>query len=260
MKVDWDKIISENYKPSKMVGGYGISNFMIDFADITGLSLLTHPIQRPHPDDLTLPNPDFLPYEEREQRLLEARMEREQRLLEARMRRDEEWLLGEIPKELKQQAEEVRLTRDSHNRLLLLRNEQNRKAEAARLLARNKAISAQSAARLQAAQKGTANIQDYLARVQAVAAASAATRAQNLQSLHALATQKAAASAAEAEQQRAINANSAQILAQQNAEVARLRAEAMAKQAQLVKTPTATAPVGRKAKAPQVKFGGLRYY
>ena len=249
MKVDWDKIISENYKPSKMVGGYGISNFMIDFADITGLSLLTHPIQRPHPDDLTLPNPDFLPYEEREQRLLEARM-----------RRDEEWLLGEIPKELKQQAEEVRLTRDSHNRLLLLRNEQNRKAEAARLLARNKAISAQSAARLQAAQKGTANIQDYLARVQAVAAASAATRAQNLQSLHALATQKAAASAAEAQQQRAINANSAQILAQQNAEVARLRAEAMAKQAQLVKTPTATAPVGRKAKAPQVKFGGLRYY
>jgi hypothetical protein len=257
MKVDWDKIISENYKPSKMVGGYGISNFMIDFADITGLSMLTHPIQRPHPDDLTLPNPDFLPYDLRG---IPTKEEREQGLLEARMRRDEQWLLGEIPKELKQQAEEVRLTRDSHNRLLLLRNEQNRKAEAARLLARNKAISAQSAARLQAAQKGTANIQDYLARVQAVAAASAATRAQNLQSLHALATQKAAASAAEAQQQRAINANSAQILAQQNAEVARLRAEAMAKQAQIAKAPVATAPVARKAKAPQVKFGGLRYY
>ncbi len=238
-----------------MVGGYSILNFLNDFADITGLSLLTHPIQRPHPDDLTVPNPNLLPYDLRD---IPTHEEREQKILEDRMRRQEQWLLGEIPKELKQQEEEARLTRDSHNRLLLLRNEQNRKAEAARLLARNKAISAQSAARLQAAQKGTANIQDYLARVQAVAAASAATRAQNLQSLHALATQKAAASAAEAEQQRAIHANSAQILAQQNAEVARLRAEAMAKQARIAKA--STAPVGRKAKAPQVKFGGLRYY
>jgi hypothetical protein len=255
MKVNWDKIISENYKPSKMVGGYSILNFLNDFADITGLSLLTHPIQRPHPDDLTVPNPNLLPYDLRD---IPTHEEREQKILEDRMRRQEQWLLGEIPKELKQQEEEARLTRDSHNRLLLLRNEQNRKAEAARLLARNKAISAQSAARLQAAQKGTANIQDYLARVQAVAAASAATRAQNLQSLHALATQKAAASAAEAEQQRAIHANSAQILAQQNAEVARLRAEAMAKQARIAKA--SAAPVGRKAKAPQVKFGGLRYY
>lgn len=184
-----------------------------------------------------------------------------QRMFEQTRARAENWVrTSEIPKELKEQEEEYRLGRENEARALLLRNEQNRKAQAARLLARNQATTAQSAARVQAAQQGATNVQGYLDKIQAVAAASAATKAQNLQSLQALATQKAAAAASEAEQQRVIQANSAQVLAEQNAEVARLRAEAMAKQAQLAKAPVATAPVGRRGKAPQVKFGGLRYY
>ena len=93
-----------------------------------------------------------------------------------------------------------------------------------------------------------------------MSAASAATRAQNLESLHTLATQRAAAAAAEAEQQKAIQANSAQVLAQQNAEVARLRAEAMAKQGQIAAPSAYMTVAARRGKAPQVKFGGLRYY
>lgn len=184
-----------------------------------------------------------------------------QRMFEQTRARAENWVrTSEIPKELKQQEEEYRLGRENEVRALLLRNVQNRKAEADRLLAKQQTITAQRTARVQAAQQGATSLQGQLAKIQAVAAASAATKAQNLQSLQALATQKGAVAAAEAEQQKAILANSAQVLAEQNAEVARLRAEAMAKQAQLVKTPTATTPTARRTKAPQVKFGGGFFY
>jgi hypothetical protein len=164
----------------------------------------------------------------------------------------------EAAKEAKEQEAERKLAIANNNLALLLRNDRNRKADAARLLAKNQATAAQNAARVQASQQSATSLQEELARVQAAAAASAATRAQNLQSLHALATQKAATSAAEAQQQRAIQAHSAQILAQQNAEVARLREEAMAKQAQVRATPVVPAKVSRRGTAPQVKFGGSK--
>jgi len=269
MKVDWDKIISENHTPSrtsrrrgkpKLVGGdfwSDIGSFFDSpvgqvFLALTGFDALVLP-PRPGP-----PPPQEQTYHDFPQPGDEGYNYDPALTTRAKA---ENWLLtSEIPKEMKQQQEEYRRGRENEARALLLRNEQTRKAEAARLLARQQATAAQNAARVQAAQQGATNAQGYLEKIKAVSAASAATRAQNLQSLHTLATQKAAAAAAEAEQQKVIQANSAQVLAQQNAEVARLRAEAMARQAQITKAPAAPAPVARRAKAPQVKFGGLRYY
>jgi len=266
MKVDWDNIINEDHKPSrasrslaKMVGGgwddvnkFFDSGFGQGLLFVTGLDqvILTPPSR----DNLPEPDPNFVSYLDH----YTTPAERKARLFEQNRNRAENWLrTSEIQKEIKQQEEEFRRGRENEARALLLRNEQNRKADAARLLARQQTTAAQNAARLQAAQKGATNLQGHLEKIQAVAAASAATRAQNLQSLHTLATQKAAAAAAEAEQQKAIQANSAQLLVQQNAEIARLRAEAMAKQAQI---PQVRSTGTRGKKAPQMKFGGLRYY
>lgn len=282
MKVDWDKIIKENHKPSrvsrrlaKMVGGKNYNP--LDMPLIQGLMMLTGvdvflPPRTPgigglegwSGDPRDLPMPLFITEEERLLREEQERLDKEesrQRILETNRAKAINWLrTSEIPKELKQQEEEYRRGRENEVRALLLRNEQNRKAQAARLLAKQQTMAAQNAARVRATQQGATSLQGQLAKIQAVAAASAATKAQNLESLKALAIQKGAVAAAEAEEQKAILANSAQILAEQNAEVARLRAEAMEKQAQLVKTPTSTAPVGRRGKAPQVIFGGGFFY
>jgi hypothetical protein len=168
----------------------------------------------------------------------------------------------EATKEAKEQEEDRKIVMQNEAYALLLRNEQTRKDEAARLASRNQITATQNAARVQAAQRGATSLQGELERIKTASAASAATRAQNLQSLHALATQRGAVAAAEAQQQKAIQAHSAQTLAQQSAEVARLRAEAMANQSQVRAAPVVTArPTAvKKAKAPQVKFGGLRYY
>jgi len=166
----------------------------------------------------------------------------------------------EAAKEAKEQEEDRKRMIQSQATGALLRAAQNKKAETARLSAMQQTMIAQNEARVQATQKSSTALQDELTRIKASAAASVATQAQRVESLKALAAQKAAAASAEAEQKKAILASSAQVLAEQNAEVARLRAEALAKQAQIVKAPAATAPVGRRAKAPQVKFGGLRYY
>jgi hypothetical protein len=168
----------------------------------------------------------------------------------------------EAAKEAKEQEEERKRMIQNQATGALLRAAQNKKAETARLSAMQQTMIAQNEARVQATQKSSTALQDELTRIKASAEASAATRAQRVESFRALTAQKAAAASAEAEQKKAILANSAQVLAEQNAEVARLRAEALAKQAQIVKAPAAaaTAPVGRRAKAPQVKFGGLRYY
>lgn len=166
----------------------------------------------------------------------------------------------EAAKEAKEQEEDRKRMIQSQATGALLRAAQNKKAETARLSAMQQTMIAQNEARVQATQKSSTALQDELTRIKASAEASAATQAQRVESLKALAAQKAAAASAEAEQKKAILANSAQVLAEQNAEVARLRAEALAKQAQIVKAPVAAAPVGRRAKAPQVKFGGLRYY
>jgi hypothetical protein len=269
MKVDWDKIISENHKPSrasrslaKMVGGgWDDVNKFFDsgvgqaFLFVTGLDQVG--LTPPSRDNLPDPNPNFVSYLDH----YTTPAERQARLFEQNRNRALERLrTSEIPKEIKQQEEEFRRGRENEARALLLRNEQSRKGEAARLLARQQTTAAQNAARLQAAQQGATNLKGYLEKIKAVTAASAATRTQNLQSLHALANQKAAAAAAEAEQQRAIQANSAQVLIQQNAEIARLRAEAMAKQAKIAAPSAYMTVAARKGKAPQVKFGGLRYY
>ena len=164
----------------------------------------------------------------------------------------------EAAKEAKEQEEDRKRMIANQATGALLRNAQNKKAETARLLAKQQTITAQSAARVQATQQSATSLQGQLAKIQATAAASAATRAQNLQSLQALAAQKGAVAAAEAEEQKAIQAHSAQVLAEQNAEVARLRAEAMAKQAQIAAPSAATTPAARKVRAPQVKFGGSR--
>lgn len=268
MRVNWDNIINEDHTPSrvsrrlakmKMVGGNfwtGVNNFFDSTAGQTLLSLAGADIlvlptgQR---DQLPEPDPNFVSYLDH----YSTPAERKARLLEENRNRAQKWVEGEFIKENKQQEEEFKIGRANEARALLLRNEQNRKAEAARLLARHRTTEAQNAARVQAAQRGATNLQGQLSKIQAVAAASAATREQSLEALHTLATQKAAAAAAEAEQQRVIQANSAQVLAQQNAEVARLRAEAMAKQAQI---PQVRATATRGNKAPQVKFGGYRYY
>jgi hypothetical protein len=268
MKVDWDKIISENHKPSrasrrlakpKLVGGdfwSDIGSFFDSpggqvFLALTGFDALVLP-PRPGPPSQEQTYHDFPQPGDEGYNYNPALTTRA---------KAENWLLtSEIPKEMKQQEEEYRRGRENEARALLLRNEQNRKAEAARLLARQQATAAQNAARVQAAQQGATNAQGYLEKIKAVSAASAATRAQNLESLHTLATQRAAAAAAEAEQQKAIQANSAQVLAQQNTEVARLRAEAMAKQGQIAAPSAYMTVAARRGKAPQVKFGGLRYY
>lgn len=285
MKVDWDKIIKENHKPSrvsrrlaKMVGGRTWSPLDMPlvkgFLMLTGIDTLLPPREEPPPETNL-----YNEWQEERRLLIEMgedlgesqwtspaeqrRIAREftrQRIFEQNRAKAENWVrTSEIPKELKQQEEEYRLGRENETRAFLLRNEQKRKAQAARLLAKQQTITAQMTAKVQAAQQGATNAQGYLEKIQAVAAASAATRAQNLQSLQALATQKGAVAAAEAEQQKAILANSAQVLAEQNAEVARLRAEAMAKQAQIAQG-TAPATTARRTKAPQVKFGGGFFY
>lgn len=161
----------------------------------------------------------------------------------------------EAAKAAKQREEDRIIVQQNETYAAMLRNEQNQKDAAARALARTRTITAQNTARVRAAQQNTTTIQGELERIKAAATATAEAKGQNLKSLHALATQRGVVAATEAEQQKMIQANTAQILAQQNAEVARLRAEALAKQGQI----RAVAPVvSRRAKAPQVKFGGSK--
>lgn len=161
----------------------------------------------------------------------------------------------EAAKAAKQREEDRIIVQQNETYAAMLRNEQNQKDASDRALARTRTITAQNTARVRAAQQNTTTIQGELERIKAAATATAEAKGQNLKSLHALATQRGVVAATEAEQQKMIQANTAQILAQQNAEVARLRAEALAKQGQI----RAVAPVvSRKAKAPQVKFGGSK--
>jgi hypothetical protein len=162
----------------------------------------------------------------------------------------------EAAKEAKEQEEDRKRMIQNQATGALLRAAQNKNAETARRLAMQQTMIAQNEARVQATQKSSTALQDELTRIKEATAASVATRAQRVESFRALTEQKAAVASAEAEQKKAILASSAQVLAEQNAEVARLRAEALAKQAQIVKAPAAT--VGRRAKAPQVKFGGSK--
>jgi hypothetical protein len=316
MNVDWDKIISENHKPSrvsrrlaKMVGGYGFfptkppsgpllhgtpaelagtattfiggpGTFIVGSL-ISGILNMATPFMGDYqsqysPDDYVYTAADIkASYDTFEfNRLLELkrRFPREPWRWKAQLLAYgyEEYSndlpavdpIVEAAKEAAEQEADRKIVMQNEAYALLLRNEQTRKDEAARLLERQRLTTAQNAARVQAAQQGATTLQGELARIQAAAAASAATKAQSLKSLQALATQKGAVAAAEAQQQKAIQAYSAQTLAQQSAEVARLRAEAMAKQSQIRVAPvvTATPTASRKGKAPQVKFGGLRYY
>lgn len=161
----------------------------------------------------------------------------------------------EAAKAAKQREEDRIIVQQNETYAAMLRNEQNQKDASDRALARTRTITAQNTARVRAALQNTTTIQGELERIKAAATATAEAKGQNLKSLHALATQRGVVAATEAEQQKMIQANSAQIFAQQNAEVARLRAEALAKQGQI----RAVAPVvSRKAKAPQVKFGGSK--
>ena len=316
MKVDWDKIISENHKPSrvsrrlaKMVGGYGFfptkppsgpilagspkdlaltaatflggpGTFIVG-SIISGIVNMATPFMGDYqsqysPDDYVYTAADIkASYDTWEfKRLLELRRRfpKEPWRWKAQLLKYgyEEYStdlpevdpIVEATKEAAEQEADRKIVMQNEAYALLLRNEQTRQDESARLLERQRLTTAQNAARVQAAQQGATTLQGEMARIQAASAASAATRAQNLKSLHALATQKNAVAAAEAQQQKAIQAHSAQTLAQQNAEVARLRAEAMAKQSQVRVAPAVMArpPVAKKTKAPQVKFGGLRYY
>jgi hypothetical protein len=330
MKVDWDKIIKENHKPSrvsrriaKMVGGnvgVEIGNFLLDTLIPGGREIIEHSwamderwrnrqrghwqtqaqweammeARREHEEYKdSLPkepiyinawkvyNDNYMKATGKLGATNEARKWKVLRDETARVLLDRfdvdirdnvGWFFNpreplpavnpklEAAKEAKEQEEDRKRMIASQATGALIRNVQNKKAETARLLAKQQTMAAQNAARMRATQQGAMSLQGQLAKVQAAAAASVDTKAQNLESLKALATQKRAIAAAEAEEQKAILANSAQILAEQNAEVARLRAEAMEKQAQLVKTPTATAPVGRRGKAPQLIFGGGFFY
>jgi len=326
MKVDWDKIIKENYKPSresrrlaKMVGGGDKEDWERSFSLVlgmmdpisaiaTGLTMAKN--QREERErrlrerveqftvtddeiplvlislweryDTTLAQVILPPGGERWAFHERARWRRYRDEVGKELERDygitmvskyidrDQYLLPrvdpqvEAAKEAKEQEEDRKRMIQTQATGALLRAAENKKAETARRLAMQQTMIAQNEARVQATQKSSTALQDELTRIKASAEASAATQAQRVESLKALAAQKAAAASAEAEQKKAILANSAQVLAEQNAEVARLRAEALAKQAQIVKAPaaaaTAAAPVGRRAKAPQVKFGGLRYY
>jgi len=168
----------------------------------------------------------------------------------------------EAAKEAKEQEEDTIILRENETYAALLRNEQQRQDEAIRATARMKTTAAQYDMRRQAAQQATATLTGHLARIQTAAATEAAARSQNLNSLHTLATQRGAVAAAEATQQKAIQANTAQALANQSAEMARLRAEAAAKQSQLLKkvpVPVPTALARAKiVRAPQVRFGGSK--
>jgi len=314
MKVDWDKIISEKHKPSrvsrrlaKMVGGYGFfptkppsgpilagspkdlalaattfiggpGTFIVGSL-ISGILNMATPFMGDYQSQWSS---DDYAYTAADIKAAHDTFEFK-RLLELRRRFPKEpwrWkqqLLAygyeeysndlpavdpivEAAKEAAEQEADRKIVIQNEAYALLLRNEQNRQDEAARLASRNQITATQNAARVQAAQRGATSLQGEMERIKAASAASAATRAQNLQSLHALATQKNAIAAAEAQQQKAIYAQSAQTLAQQSAEVARLRAEAMANQSQVRTTPAVMArpPAVKKVKAPQVKFGGSK--
>lgn len=277
MKVDWDQIIRENHKPSrvsrrlaKLMGGSSKNLNILDMplikatAALTGLDLLMPMDEWVDPGAPLVYQPDWTKeelYAMNEERLKQEKNRRQlakDAAAAANRSNAVNWLMNsQIEKEMKEQQEDNRLLMENMTQAALLRNEQSRKAEAARILARQAAAAAQSATRIQAAKQSVTSFQDHLDKIQAVAAASAATKAQNLQHIQALAKQRAAAAAAEETQKKAILANSAQVLAQQNAEVARLRAEAMAKQSQM---PQVMAAANRKVKAPQVKLEGGFFY
>lgn len=253
MKVDWDKIIREDHKPSrvsrrlaKIVGGSSKTLNILDMplikatAALTGLDLLMPTDEWVDPGAALVYQPNWTKeelYAMNDERLKQEANRRQlakDAAAAANRASAVNWLMNsQIKKEGEEQREDNRLLRENMTQAALLRNEQSRKAEAARLLARQKIVAAQNAVRVQAAKQSVTSFQGHLDKIQAVAAASAATKAQNLQNIQALAKQRAAAAAAEETQKEAILASSAQALAQQNAEVARLRAEAMAKQAQI---------------------------
>jgi hypothetical protein len=92
------------------------------------------------------------------------------------------------------------------------------------------------------------------------ALATMSQRSQNLKSLQELAKERSAVANAELQASHAIKANSAQLLAQQEAMRTKLRNEALAKQAAISapKTVSFSLPKPKKVLAAQVKFGGSK--
>jgi hypothetical protein len=305
MKVDWDRIISENHNPSrvsrrvaKMLGGavlrgtpgelaLAASTFVggpasvVLGAMISGIISMATPFygdyESKYGDDYYVPTnaeirESYNTWELDRLLAMKAQYPNKPNLWKEQLRRlgyeEYRYVLPEVDpiveaaKEAKEQEEDRIIIRENETYAALLRNEQQRQDEAVRATARLKTTAAQYDMRRQAAQQSSAALTGHLARIQTAAATEAAARSQNLNSLHTLATQRGAVAAAEATQQKAIQANTAQALANQSAEMARLRAEAAAKQSQLLKkvpVPVLAAPPRAKiVRAPQVRFGGRR--
>jgi len=298
MKVDWNRIINENHKPSrvsrrlaKMLGGGadqppdeevdytvryrepGITDYTADdwkAAVLTGIDTLANAYDPIGNLPLIImgaadSEAERLAAEKAQRELVQrnsdfrrkavgqytAYLDEQQR---ERVRKSKILDPATRARAVKQQEENQKIVAENEAYGAMLRNEQQRKDEADRKIARMRATTAQNAATLQAAKQGATTLMGELTRIKAANAATAAAKAQNLRSLQALATQRGAVAAAEAVQQKAIQANSAQQAALQNEEMARLHAEAMAKQAQLSQVST----TARVVRAPQVKIGGSK--
>jgi hypothetical protein len=167
----------------------------------------------------------------------------------------------EAAKELREQDEYRKITQENEAYMAQLRNEATRRDEAIRSMARSQMITSQRNTALEAAKMSATTMRGAVNQMQASAQATAAARSQNLKSLQELATQRSAVANAEATAAQAIKANSAQILSQQDALRAKLRNEALAKQAAISavrQMPQKVIAPQVKVKAPQVKFGGKK--
>jgi len=314
MKVDWDRIIAENHKPSRasrrLVGG-AAGDVAIDANTTIGIDEYLLPLSlMGGPVGFALGIGSYIA-----SKVLKANAKEEAERAEREARR-QAWLISEeyyrqnwityyeqyrkykIPhmkdsykywgkklkdeygvlmepesnlpeavdpivenaKELKEQEDYRKITEENEAYALQLRNESDRREEAARILARSKILSSQQNAAMNASMKSATTMQGAVNLVKQSAMTAMAKRSENLKSLQELAKERSAVAKADAQVKEAIKANSAQLLAQQEAMRTKLRNEALAKQAAIgpVKTVSFNLPKPKKVLAPQVKFGGSK--